>query len=251
VHLPSFAADSFKGKTRAGPHGDFIHELDCIVGELLTTLEKLGVADNTLVVFTSDNGPEVDSVIHMRADHDHDGARPWRGVKRDNWEGGHRVPLIVRWPGKVKPGAVSGQLVSLTDIMATCAAVVGADLPRDAAEDSFDLLPALLGRDTAPVRPYLLQQAFGAQYLSIRRGNWKYLDHTGSGGNRYENKPELKPFILPDTAPGAPGQLYNLDDDPGETKNLYFDQPRIVKELKALLDQSKASGRSRPERPSL
>ena len=251
VHLPSFAAEQFKDKTRAGPHGDFICELDYIVGELLATLEKLGVADNTLVIFTSDNGPETTAVAHMRADYGHDGARPWRGMKRDDWEGGHRVPFLVRWPGKMQPGTTSTQLASLTDVMATVAAIIGADLPKDSAEDSFNLLPAFLGRDSAPIRPYLLQQAFGgSRALSIRRGRWKYLDHTGSGGNNYEKDPELKPFSLSDTAPGALGQLYNLESDPGETKNLYYDQPQIVKELKVLLDQSKTSGRSRPERPT-
>jgi hypothetical protein len=109
------------------------------------------------------------------------------------------------------------------------------------------MLPALLGEDRGPLRPYLLQQAFGgARYLSLRRGQWKFLDHTGSGGNNYEKDLELRPFALPDTAPGAPGQLYNLVTDPGETNNLYFKHPEIVKELKGLLDQSKASGRSRP-----
>lgn len=250
AHLPSFPADPFKGKSGAGPHGDFIHELDRVVGDLLATLDRLGVSDNTLVIFTSDNGPETTSVIRMRADHGHDGARPWRGMKRDQWEGGHRVPFLVRWPGHVKPGTTSAQLTSLTDVMATVAAVIGADLPRDAAEDSFDMLPALLGQDSGPIRPYLLQQAFGgSRTLSIRRGHWKYLDHTGSGGNRYDNHPGLGPFVLPDTAPGAPGQLYDLQADPGETTNLYFDQPRIVKELKALLDQSRSLGRSRHELP--
>jgi arylsulfatase A-like enzyme len=248
VHLPSFASKQFQGRTKAGPHGDFINELDDIVGELMKTLELLGLADNTVVMFSSDNGPETGAVIRMRADYGHDGARPWRGIKRDQWEGGHRVPFLLRWPGKVKPGSTSTQLTSLTDVMATVAAITGADLPKDAAEDSFNMLPALLGQDRGPIRPYLLQQAFsGSRTLSIRRGNWKYLDHTGSGGNRYENSPELKPFMLPDTAPGAPGQLYNLEADPGETNNLYFEHPEIVKELKALLDQSKASGRSRPE----
>ena len=247
VHLPSFAAKQFQGRTKAGPHGDFIHELDYIVGELMRLLDQLGMANNTLVIFTSDNGPETASVIHMRADYGHDGARPWRGMKRDQWEGGHRVPFIVRWPGKVKPGTTSAQLASLTDIMATVAAIVGANLPGDAAEDSFNLLPVLLGRDSGPIRPFLLQQAFGgSRYLAIRRGNWKYLDHRGSGGNDYEKNPELKPFILPDNAPDAPAQLYNLETDPGETKNLYLDQPQIVKELKTLLDRLKASGRSRP-----
>ena len=246
VHLPSFAAKQFQGKTRAGPHGDFIHELDHIVGELMKTLERLGIVDRTVVMFSSDNGPETASVIHMRADHGHDGARPWRGLKRDQWEGGHRVPFLVRWPGRVQPGSTSVQLASLTDLMATFAAIVGTALPIDAAEDSFNLLPALLGQADAPLRPYLLQQAFGgARHLSIRRGAWKYLDHPGSGGNRYESNPGLKPFILADTAPDAPGQLYNLETDPGEKRNLYYDHPTIVHELKTLLEQSKASGRSR------
>ncbi len=245
VHLPSFAARQFKGKSGAGPHGDFIHQLDWVVGELLATLEKIGVADNTLIIFTSDNGPETTSVIHMRADHQHDGARPWRGMKRDSWEGGHRVPFLVRWPARVKPGTTSAQLTSLTDVMATLAAIVGGELPKDSAEDSFSLLPALLGKESGPIRPYLLQQAFGARLLSIRRGPWKFLDHPGSGGNRYENNAELKRFVLPDTAPSAPGHLYNLDTDPGETTNLYFKRPEIVKELKALLEESKANGHSR------
>lgn len=249
VHLPSFAAPQFRGKSQAGPHGDFIHQLDHVVGELLSSLEQLGIADNTIVIFTSDNGPETTSVIHMRADHGHDGARPWRGFKRDSWEGGHRVPFLVRWPGRVKAGTTSTQLTSLTDVMATVAAIIGVELPDNAAEDSFNMLPAWLGEDRAAIRPYLLQQAFGGQRtLSIRRGPWKYLDHTGSGGNRYENVPGLQPFHLPDTAPDAPGQLYNLETDPGEIKNLYHEHPEIVGELKALLEHSKAAGLSRTGR---
>ncbi len=239
VHLPSFAAAQFRGKTKAGPHGDFIHEFDFIVGELLDTLEELGVADKTLVMLSSDNGPEVTSVAHMRADYGHDGARPWRGMKRDGWEGGHRVPFIVRWPGKITPGSTSAQTVSLTDVMATCAAVCGAMLPRGAAPDSCDLLPVLLSGDgTRPAREYTVQQALAT--FSIRQGPWKYLDHRGSGGNNYDS-PQLRPFALPDTAPGAPGQLYHLADDAGETTNLYFKHPKIVAELKSLLDKAKSS----------
>lgn len=247
VHLPSFAAKPFQGKSQAGPHGDFILELDYIVGELLATLDKLGVADNTLVIFTSDNGPEVTSVIHMRADHAHDGARPWRGVKRDNWEGGHRVPFIARWPASIPANSSNSQLMSLTDVMATVAAIVDAKhkLPDNSAEDSFNMLPAWLDEKHPPIRPYLLTQAFsGQRTLAIRRGDWKYIDHTDSGGNRYENDPDLKPFIIPETAPDAPGQLFNLAADPGETTNLSIKRPEIVKELKTLLDGSKTSGRS-------
>ncbi len=246
VHLPSFAGKDFRGKSPAGPHGDFIHQFDWIVGELMRELEKHGLADNTLVVVSSDNGPEVASVIHMRDDHGHDGARPWRGIKRDSWEGGHRVPLIARWPGRVKPGSISDELVCLTDLMATLASITGFELPGDAAEDSFNILPALEGKNTAPIRPYLLTQAFGgAKTLSIRKGDWKYLDHQGSGGNRYDSG-GLKTFALPETAPGAPGQLYDLANDPGETRNLYSSEPEVVNELRALLEQTRISGRSRP-----
>ncbi len=244
VHLPSFAGDDFKGKTQAGPHGDFIFELDHVVGELMATLDRLGVADNTLVMFSSDNGPEVTSVYYMRSDHSHDGARPWRGVKRDQWEGGHRVPMLARWPGTIEPGSTADQTFCLTDIMATAAAIVGYDLPSDSAEDSFNFLPVLLGR-TNPIREYTLHQTIRLD-LAIRQDNWKYLDHQGSGGNDYEARENLRGYMLPDTAPDAPGQLYDLSADPGETTNLYYEQPDVVKELEAKLHAAVSAGRSAP-----
>ena len=129
--------------------------------------------------------------------------------------------------------------------MATIAAITGAELPRDSAEDSFNMLPVLQGKATASIRPYLLTQAFGnANALSIRRGNWKYIDHAGSGGNNYVQG-EMKPFALPELAPTATGQLYNLANDPGETTNLFLQKPDLVKELQSLLQQSKTNGRSR------
>lgn len=248
VHLPSFPASQFKGKTNSGPHGDFIFEMDYIVGELLKKLDDLGVADNTIVMLASDNGPEVPTVIDMRKTYGHDGARPWRGVKRDQWEGGHRTPFIVKWPGKVKPNSVSDQLLSLTDVMATFAEITGAEIPHDAAEDSYNMLPALLGKaGKEPVRQYMLQQTWTLE-MSIRNGNWKYLDHKGSGGNNYEREGEwaMKQYAIEDTDPDALGQLYNLDTDPGEITNLYSKHPEIVKELKTKLEEFKASGRSAP-----
>ncbi|MHC5053431.1 MAG: sulfatase family protein [Planctomycetota bacterium] len=251
VHLPSFAGRDFKGRTESGPHGDFIFEFDHVVGELMKALDEHGFSRDTLVIVSSDNGPEVPTVIAMRRDHKHDGARPWRGVKRDNWEGGHRVPMIARWPGKVKAGSESAETVCLTDVMATCAAVVGAELPNDAAEDSFDMLPVLLGKHQggAPIREYTLHQTISFA-MAIRRGKWKYLDHKGSGGSRYDRGGPwgMKDYALPERAPDAPGQLYDLDADPGETTNLYFDRPEIVKELKSQLDLYVASGRSAPLR---
>ncbi len=248
VHLPSFPADQFKGKTQSGPHGDFIFELDYVVGKLLKTLDELKIADNTIVLFTSDNGPEVPTIYHMRQDHGHDGARPWRGVKRDNWEGGHRVPMIVRWPGQVAAGSTSSEITSLTDVFATVADVLDAKLAQDAAEDSFSLLPVLRGEPlNAPLRPYVLQQGFGGKrYLAIRRGKWMYLAHQGSGGNNYEKHPMLKEYRLPNTAPSAAGQLYDLDADPGETMNLALKRSEIARELEALLQRSLIAGRSRP-----
>ena len=242
VHLPSFPGDEFKGRTEAGPHGDFIFELDYVVGELMETLERLDVAENTLVLFSSDNGPEVTSVYHMRTDHSHDGARPWRGVKRDQWEGGHRVPMIARWPGTIEPGGRTDQTFCLTDIMATVAAVVGYELPGDAAEDSFDFLPLLKGEATGPVREFTLHQT-NRLALAIREGDWKYLDHRGSGGNDY-GRDELRAYALPEAWPEAPGQLYDLAADPGETTNLYYDRPEVVERLKARLDAAVESGRS-------
>ena len=246
VHLPSFAARQFQGSTKAGPHGDFIHEFDYVVGELLKTLAKLGVADNTVVMVSSDNGPEVTPVVRMRADYGHDPARPWRGMKRDQWEGGHRIPLIVRWPGKVATGSTSDQTVCLTDVMATCAAITGATLPGDAAADSVSFLSVLLGQaGREPVRPCTLHQTISLA-LAIRKGPWKYLDHQGSGGNNYAQSP-LNLVAQPNTDPAAPGQLYNLDRDPGETTNLYSQYPEVVQELKELLERTKATGRSIPD----
>ena len=249
VHLPSFPADRFKGKTGSGPHGDFILEMDWIVGELIKELKMLGVDQETLVIFSSDNGPEVPTTIAMRRDHGHDGARPWRGVKRDQWEGGHRVPLIIRWPGVVKQGGISHQIVSLTDLFATCAGIVGSKIPDGAAEDSFSFFAQMMGHSMDEgARPYLLQQTMSLD-LSIREGRWKYLDHRGSGGNNYAREGEwgMRQFALPENDPDAPGQLYDLETDPGETLNLYSKRPEIVKRLKRILEDSKLSGRSRPK----
>lgn len=247
VHLPSFPSSGCRGKTDAGPHGDFIFEFDQIVGSIMDTLDRLGIADNTLLMVSSDNGPEVTSVIHMREDYNHDGARPWRGMKRDQWEGGHRIPFITRWPEAIAPGRETDQTSCLCDIMSMCASLVGAELPRDAAEDSFDILPVLTGAqgEEQPIREHTLHQTITLA-LAIRQGPWKYLDHTGAGNGNYENAPGLKKYILPEKAPDAPGQLYNLDTDPGETNNLYFEHPGIVEELRTRLHAYRDSGRSRP-----
>ncbi len=251
VHLPSFPAKQFQGKTEAGPHGDFIHQLDWTVGELLASLEKHGVTENTLVIFASDNGPEVPSIYDMRRTYQHDGARPWRGVKRDQWEGGHRTPFIIKWPAITKEGQTCEELISLTDIFATCADIVSASYPEDAAEDSVTFLPILngtLGETTH--REFMIQQT-NFRKLSIRNDNWKYIDHKGSGGNNYQ-KPgpgSMGDYAIKEQAPDAPGQLYDLSVDPGETNNLYFVKPEKAAFLKEKLDGFTKSGRSAPIRP--
>jgi arylsulfatase A len=239
-HNPAIPALQYRGKTDAGPYGDFIFELDDIVGKLMNTLDQLGYAKNTLVLFSSDNGPERAQTVYMRKDHQHDPARPWRGFKRDNWEAGHRVPFIARWPKKIKEGQVSNQIFKHTDFMATCAAIVDYDLPNNAAEDSYNMLPALYG-EKKPIRDYVLQRG-----SIIRKGKWKYLAHKGSGGNKYQGL--IAEYILEEKAPNAPGQLYDLEKDPGETNNLYFEYPELVRELSTQLKEFVKSGRSAPLR---
>jgi arylsulfatase A len=153
----------------------------------------------------------------------------------------------VWWPGKIKASSKSNQTVCLTDIMATAADITGFVLPENSAEGSFSLFPALLGKDKGAIRPYTLHQTWTLG-MAIRRGKWKYLDHKGSAGSRYHRGGPwgMKDYALEEKAPNAPGQLYDLEKDPGETNNLYFKQPEIVKELKAILEETKKSGRSRP-----
>ena len=243
VHMPSFPSNWMQGKTDGGPHGDFIFQFDYTVGRILEKIESLGIADNTLVIVTSDNGPEVSAVANMRERYAHDGAHPWRGLKRDQYEGGHRIPWIVKWPGKVTPGTVSDEPISQTDLMHTFAALVGYELPVNASEDSFDLLPLFLGEASGPVRPYLLTQTHKLE-LAVREGPWKYLDHQGSGGNDYSR--DKLAFARRDATDwDAPAQLYNLDEDPGEMNNLYHQYPEKVAQLKAQLEATKATGRSR------
>jgi arylsulfatase A-like enzyme len=168
-------------------------------------------------------------------------------MKRDAWEGGHRVPFIARWPGHFPAGQVSDQMTNTTDIFATVASITGYKLKDEDAKDSFDMLPTMLGIQDKKksIRPHLLAQSFRGEF-QIRQGNWKYLDHMGSGGNHYDRKPLLK-YALPEKAPDASGQLYNLTKDPGETKNLFFSKSKKREELQALLQHLKSSGRSAPK----
>lgn len=250
AHAPVLPAPPFNGATEAGPRGDFVRELDYLTGRLLDAVAGLGIDDNTLVLLNSDNGPETVHTDWMRIDHQHDAAGGYRGMKRDGWEGGHRVPFIARWPSRIPAGQVSHQLTNTTDIFATLASIVGYELPENIAVDSFDMLPAMLGiqDDQDPIRPYMLTQSFRGQF-QLRQGNWKFLDHLGSGGNSYDDG-ILEKYRLPETAPGATAQLFHLEKDPGETTNLYFAEPEKRADMQALLTRltQPETGRTAPTR---
>jgi arylsulfatase A len=247
AHAPVLPAPEYNGTTKAGPRGDFVNQLDDIVGKVIDLMDELGIDEETIILFNADNGAETVHVDWMRQDHDHDPAGGRRGMKRDGWEGGHRVPCIVRWPGRIPKGRVSSQMTNTTDIFATLASAVGYRLPDDVAVDSFDMLPEMLGikKTEGSIRPYLLTQSFRGEF-QIRQGKWKYLDHKGSGGNPYE-KGFMAKYALPESEPDAPGQLYDLEADPGETTNLYFKNTEKRKEMQALLEELKQSGRSAPK----
>ncbi len=248
-HAPVLPSPEFAGTSGAGPRGDFVRELDQITGRLLDALAELEIDEDTLVMFNSDNGPETLHTRWMREDHEHDAAGGLRGMKRDGWEGGHRVPFIARWPGQIPAGQVSSQLTNTTDLFATVASIAGHELPAEVALDSFDMLPAMLGLqdDADPIRPHMLTQSFRGQF-QLRVGPWKYLDHAGSGGNNY-SKGWMKEYALPE-GEGVPpvGQLYHLGRDPEEVSNLFDSEPGKRDEMRALLTRltSSEAGRTAP-----
>jgi arylsulfatase A-like enzyme len=223
-HWPWMPTEDVVGSSGAGKYGDFTHLVDRMVGRVMQAVERSGMAENTLFIFTSDNGAEWDA-SHI-AEFGHYANHPdLRGKKRDIWEGGHRMPFIVRWPERVAAGSTSDQTICLTDLLATAADIIGEELPANGAEDSFSILPALLGVDDKPLREATVHHSVDGTF-AIRQGDWKLIRGQGPGSNQWDG-PE----------PGdPPGQLYNLADDIGETKNLYNERPEIVAQLSALLD---------------
>ncbi len=235
-HTPWVPSKDFSGKSQVGPLGDFTMQVDASVGRVLEAVDRLKLADNTLVIFTSDNGaPWTPEDVKKFG---HNSNEPYRGQKSDAYEGGHRVPFIARWPGQIKPGTTSSQTICLTDLLATTAAIIGDKLPENAGEDSYNILPALRGEKLEkPIREATVHHSGGGMF-AIRQGDWKLIDGLGSGG--FTNPKTEKP------QPGSPmGQLYNLADDLAETKNLYKEKPEAVAQLKKLLEEYKAKGRSR------
>lgn len=235
-HTPWVPLPEFKGKSKAGDYGDYVVEVDTMIGKVLDTLKSSGLADNTLVVITSDNGADwkPEDIEH----YPHRANASWRGEKADVWEAGHRIPFLVRWPGHIKPNAVSDQTASLTDLMGTLAAMLKVKLPDDAGEDSFNLLPVFQGTQKGPVRTTIIDHSIDGMF-TIREGSWKLELGIGSGGFSAPRK--LDP--LPD---GVKGQLYNLASDPQELYNVYLQHPEIVARLTSLLEHDQSTGRTRP-----
>ncbi len=238
-HTPVAPNAAFKGRSRAGDYGDFVTEADDTIGQLFAALARTGLDSNTLVIVTSDNGPE-GSAIARRTQYNHFSAEKLLGIKRDNWDGGHRVPFIARWPGQVPAGSVSGETICLTDLMATAAALAGCELPPNAGEDSYNIWPVLAGeKPAAPIREATVHHSSKGLF-AIRQGQWKLLTHAGSGGNNYDKDPAYAAYY------SKPVQLYDLAADPYEKVNLADSHPEIVAKLTALLRQYVINGRSTP-----
>ncbi|MBT5707282.1 MAG: arylsulfatase [Verrucomicrobia bacterium] len=240
-HAPIIPNDRFDGTSQAGPYGDFVVEIDDAIGQLLQALEESGHAENTLVLFTADNGPE--KYAYARDEKfEHWSAEPLRGLKRDIYEGGHRVPFMIRWPGTVKPGKVSKALVSQIDIMATIAEVTGYSLPNDQAEDSHNLVPLLKG-ETHTARETHIHNTRKDSY-AIRDGDWLLVnDQHGymSGRNLgWESKHQYPA----DDAEAH--ELYRLSSDPGQRNNLASKHPERVKQMRALIKRIREQGHSAP-----
>jgi len=238
-------AAEFLGKSACGPYGDFVQELDAHVGLILDALERTGLADNTLVLFTSDNGGVVAENERLAAQWQakqagHAICGALRGRKHSVYEGGFRVPFIVRWPGQVPAGTSSDTLLGLTDVLATCAALLGEKLPADAGEDSFDALPAWRGEPGARVRgSMILDSADGV--FAIREGPWKLIERnaaTPANGKARTAKADAE----------NQNQLFNLADDPAETKNLWSAQPEVVQRLSSRLAEARTQPRTAPLR---
>lgn len=234
IHVPRVPHPRFVGSSPGGPRSDAMQEADWSVGEVLKTLDRLGLAENTLVIYTSDNGPVVDDGYQDDAVAklgDHRPAGPWRGGKSSNFEGGTRVPMLVRWPGQVAAGSTSDALIGQVDFLRSFAAIAGATVPEGASPDGQDQHAALLG-ESKTGRESLVEHA---RVLSLRQGSWKLISPSKGPARAAYTNTELG------NAPDA--QLYNLADDPGETKDLAATHPDRVAAMKAELDRIRSAGR--------
>ena len=239
-HTPINPSKRFKGKSGISKYADFLMETDFSAGQVIQALDRHGLSENTLVIFTTDNGTspkcKFDELeqkgAHLREN--------WRGHKADIWEGGHRVPFIAKWPGVIKPGSKCSEVITLVDFMATAAEVTGFDLPDTAAEDSFSLVSAFRQKKRKePIRPAIVCHSIGGLF-AVRRGKWKAEFCGGSGGWSKPKESHAKKMGLPAV------QLYDLKADPKEQTNLCDKKPEIVEELCAILKEYVEKGRSTP-----
>ncbi len=238
-HTPIAPAEDFQGKSEAGRYGDFVYQVDWTVGEIMRALEESGQAENTLLIFTSDNGSPARDGENMAGQpesvlrYGHNPSHIYRGIKTDIWDGGHRVPFLARWPGRIPEGAVCDALAGLNDLMATCAAIVGHTLPQGAAEDSVSLLPLLEAPgEASPPRKSIVHHSYHGMF-AIRTARWKYIEGKGGGG-----------WKKPDSPPRFPGQLYDMQADPQETNNRYDAHPEIVRRLQTALEERRTPANS-------
>jgi arylsulfatase A-like enzyme len=235
-HTPIVPTEEWKGKSGLGNYGDFVMETDWVIGQILAALDEKGFSENTLVVVSSDNGCSKAAKITQLQEKGHYPSAYFRGSKADLWDGGHRVPFIVRWPGKVKAGSESNQTITLMDFMATCSDVLDVNLPDNAGKDGVSFLPALSGQPIVSTRAGLVHHSISGHF-AYRQGKWKLLLAKGSGGwtSPTEKQVAVDSPIL---------QLYDMEKDPGETSNLYNSQPEVVERLLKQLKLDINRGRS-------
>jgi arylsulfatase A len=236
-HTPVAPTKAWQGKSGVGHYGDFVMQTDATIGDVLKALDAHDLASNTLVIVTSDNGCSPQAGFPELAAKGHNPSHVFRGHKADIYEAGHRVPFLVRWPGRVAAGKTSAQTVCLTDFMRTAAEILQVALPDNAAEDSVSILPALLGNDRAPLREATVHHSINGSF-SIRQGKWKLAFCPGSGGWSSPRPGQHDTSKLPLV------QLYDLDADVGETRNLQAEHPEIVQRLAALMEKYAREGRS-------
>lgn len=235
-HTPIVPSAEWKGKSGLGDYGDFVMQTDNVVGEVTAALEKHRMTNNTLVIFTSDNGCSKAAGIPKLAAQGHIVSAHLRGSKADIWDGGHRIPFLVRWPGHVKPGSQNQQLICLTDLFATVNQIVGGTLPKGSCEDSVSFLPALGGEKIASTRAGVIHHSYSGHF-AYRQDQWKLILALGSGGWTSPKENEM-----PAGSPKV--QLYDLNKDPGETTNLQSEKPELVDRLLAQLTADVTNGRS-------
>lgn len=235
-HTPIVPTPEWEGMSGLGPYGDFVMQTDHVIGEIQKALVKIDQAEDTLIIFTSDNGCSKAAGIPTLAKQGHKVSAHLRGSKADLWDGGHRIPFIVKWPGKVKPNTTSNQLICLTDLFATVSDILKKDLPSKAAEDSVSFLPSLFGKKIVSTRAGVIHHSISGHF-AYRKGPWKLLLANASGG-------WTSPTEKQAPAGSSPGQLYNMSADLGEKKNLYDLKPEMVASLLAHLENDIAQGRS-------